>query len=457
MKLIELDDPNNIATPEQYKELGAKLQAKGFQFNKSFFGNKEPGRPLNIRATERSKDELQTALRQVNPAIILQPADTKITGSTRVDGQMFELNGVKYYIGVGMSFGDEGSKITIFGRKALTPTVLGLQSTYINLSSLAEDVKSTIQQKFKSPIRDLLLHILGNARNKKSQIPLTPELAKIMNQQNVFQSVNQDFGEVLGAFVLGKENDKVEFPSGNEALIDLRLPGQEIAIKSLSGSANAFTKVKDLFDKYEETLDVNDSKKLAKFSVIKGFTDKSKSVIDSIIIGSYEAKTPEMAKLMAMTGANRITTQQELITAMESLLLDTNTGKTASYEKFLSIRKQIGSASGKEWGKPRESSSSTGEKAYRQEPILYASKNIVYTLGKGLEHMVLNGVDKESYSSIINDVMKQVNINVGQVSVNKQGIVDIELTAFKDKNFKFDYHAYTTKPGNNRPGFAIAR
>ena len=72
MKLIELDDPNNIATPEQYKELGAKLQAKGFQFNKSFFGNKEPGRPLNIRATERSKDELQTALRQVNPAIILQ-------------------------------------------------------------------------------------------------------------------------------------------------------------------------------------------------------------------------------------------------------------------------------------------------------------------------------------------------------------------------------------------------
>ena len=63
--------------------------------------------------------------------------------------------------------------------------------------------------------------------------------------------------------------------------------------------------------------------------------------------------------------------------------------------------------------------------------------------------MVLNGVDKESYSSIINDVMKQVNISVGQVSVNKQGVVDIQLTAFKDKNFKFDYHAYTTKPGNN--------
>ena len=140
---------------------------------------------------------MQTALRQVNTAIALQPADTKITGSTRVDGQMFELDGVKYYIGVGMSFGDDGSKITIFGRKALTPTVLGLQSTYANLSSLAEDVKSTIQQKFKSPISDLLLHVLGNARNKQSQIPLTPELAKIMNQQNVFQSVNQDFGEVL--------------------------------------------------------------------------------------------------------------------------------------------------------------------------------------------------------------------------------------------------------------------
>ena len=170
MKLIELDNPNNIATPQQYKELGAKLQATGFQFNKSFFGNKEPGRPLNIRATERSKEELETALKKVNPSIMLQPADVKITGSTRVDGQMFELDGVRYYIGVGMSFGDEGSKITIFGRKALTPTVLGLQPTYSSLSSLADELKTIIPQKFKSPVSELLLHILGNAQNKKSQI-----------------------------------------------------------------------------------------------------------------------------------------------------------------------------------------------------------------------------------------------------------------------------------------------
>ena len=457
MKLVELTNTDNVATPNQYKELGAKLQSAGFQFNKSFFGNKEPGRPLNIRATEKSKEELQTALKQVDPSIILKPADKKITGSNRVDGQMFELNGVKYYIGVGMTFGDEGSKITIFGRKALTPTVLGLSKDYSSLSALADDLSAKIQSKFQSPVSDMLLHILGNARNKRSQTPLAPELAKIMNQQNVYQSVNQDFGEVLGAFVLGKENDKVEFPAGNEALVDLKLPGQNIAIKSLSGSANAFTKVRDLFDKYEETLDKKDTKQMARFALVKGFSDKTKSVIDSIIIGSYEAKTPEMAKLLSMTGANRITTQEELINAMKKLLMNPKTGKIVNYKKFLQVRKEIGSASGKEWGKPKESSSSTGEKAYKQEPILYASKNIVYTLGKGLEHMILNGVDKDSYSQIINDVMKQVNINVGQVSVSKDGIVDIQLTPFKDKSFKFDYHAYTTKPGNNRPGFAIAR
>ena len=457
MKLVELITTDNVATPDQYKELGAKLQSAGFEFNRSFFGSKEPGRPLNIRATERSKEELQTALKQVNPSIILQPADKKITGSNRIDGQMFELDGAKYYIGVGMTFGNEGSKITIFARKALTPTVLGLQKQYSNLSALADDVSAKIQSKFQSPVSDMLLHILNNARNKQAQQTLTPELAKIMNQQNVYQSVNQDFGEVLGAFVLGKENDSVEFPAGNEALIDLKLPGQSIAIKSLSGSANAFTKVRDLFDKYEDTMDKTDTKKMAKFALVKGFSDKSKSVIDSIIIGSYEAKTPEMAKLMSMTGADKISTQQELIDAMENLLMDPTSGKIADYKRFLSLRQQIGSASGKEWGKPRESSSSTGEKAYQEQPILYASKNIVYTLGKGLEHMILNGVDKDSYSQIINDVMKQVNINVGQVLVNKEGLVDIQLTPFKDKNFKFDYHAYTTKPGNNRPGFAIAR
>jgi hypothetical protein len=78
-------------------------------------------------------------------------------------------------------------------------------------------------------------------------------------------------------------------------------------------------------------------------------------------------------------------------------------------------------------------------------------------LGKGLENMVVNGADKESYAEILNKIMRQVNASAGYVNIDKNGIASIDIKPFKDLKFRFDYHAYTSKPGNNRPGFAIVR
>ena len=53
--------------------------------------------------------------------------------------------------------------------------------------------------------------------------------------------------------------------------------------------------------------------------------------------------------------------------------------------------------------------------------------------------------------------MKQVKAEVGVVGINKQGVWSVATKPFSALNFKFDYHAYTSNPGNNRPGFAIVR
>ena len=82
---------------------------------------------------------------------------------------------------------------------------------------------------------------------------------------------------------------------------------------------------------------------------------------------------------------------------------------------------------------------------------------ITYALGKGVENVINNGIEKEAYGEILQNIMKQVKAEVGVVGINKQGIWSVSTKPFSALNFKFDYHAYTSNPGNNRPGFAIVR
>ena len=76
-------------------------------------------------------------------------------------------------------------------------------------------------------------------------------------------------------------------------------------------------------------------------------------------------------------------------------------------------------------------------------------------MGKGLENVIVNGVDKDAYGDLLRDIMRTVDAKAGFVSVDVNGIVSFQIKDFKDLNFVFDYHAFTTKPGNNRPGFVV--
>jgi hypothetical protein len=444
-----------IADKKQYAEVVKQLASLGIQFNKQPL-NVKPGRPMNMRATGSTQQEVQDALKKIDPSIKVMPTNTPITSSRTYDQAMFKYQGKDYYlITRALVTTKTGTVVKKFGRKELTPKGLGMNPVYQGLDALAKDIQNKINSKYQSPIKEMLIGVLKNAVNSGSQQSLDENSLEVLNDSNNYKSVNQDFGETVAPLLLGEKSDTVEFPVGNEPLVDVRLPGRDIAIKALTGSGNAFTKIKDLFDEYEKTINKKDKKKNAKFQILSIFANANLSSINSIIVGAHTIKSPEMAELTRMTGKMKITNQDELSNALQKLII--RKGKSLPYDKFLDLVRKIGGASKtKVFGVPK-GGSQTGERTYNADPLKYATLTITYALGKGVENVINNGVEKEAYGEILQNIMKQVKAEVGVVGINKQGIWSVATKPFSALNFKFDYHAYTSNPGNNRPGFAIVR
>ena len=139
--------------------------------------------------------------------------------------------------------------------------------------------------------------------------------------------------------------------------------------------------------------------------------------------------------------------------AVEKLIY--KNGKLLPYETTLAKLEKILSASGKTFGMPRDRGTPKAIRKYKQDPKIYSAYILAYGLGKGLENVIVNGVDKDAYGGLLKDIMRTVDAKAGFVSVTPNGIVKFQIKDFKDLNFKFDYHAFTTKPGNNRPGFVV--
>ena len=73
-----------------------------------------------------------------------------------------------------------------------------------------------------------------------------------------------------------------------------------------------------------------------------------------------------------------------------------------------------------------------------------------------VKNVIQKGVDKDSYADLMTDIMKNVKASAGFVDISPDGIITGKIQPFSTLKFEFDYHAYTSNPGNNRPGFVIA-
>ena len=422
------------------------------------------GRPYHIRSVQSSttqldRDELQDVLKKlpqgagINLIPITNPAK-KISSFNTGDPYQFEYKGKIYYALARRTVSSKAgsTKLKLFIKKELAPVRLGLASAYNDKKTLANDIIKRVNEKYKDDKGQVLLHILNNAINYQNQKPIPENFKYILANLTMLKQISQDFGESIGP-ILYAGNGKIDFPSGNEPVIDIKIGGVGIAIKSLSGSGNSMTKLKEIIDTYAKTIDQKDIKKTAQIKTFQKLSDPKIKVIDSIIQIAKDIDSPEMTALETATRKMKIYNLPQLLQAVEELIY--RKGKLVPYDTALKIAEEILSASGKTFGMPRDRGTEPALKKYNRDPKIYIAYILTYGLGKGLENVIVKGVDKEAYGELLRDIMRTVDAKAGFVSVDVNGIVSFQIKDFKDLNFKFDYHAFTTKPGNNRPGFVV--
>jgi len=417
------------------------------------------GYPTHIRTTQKSGQGLTKAQAE---QVLGVPLKTEVGIPTRISStystHSFLYDGKTYYIVTLNSTVNptSGQDIPVFQKQETTPVGLTLQKNYSNLGSLVKDLQNKISAKYKDERGKLLLHILNNAVGYQSgkQTPFPEDIAFLFTIKQNRNNVSQNFGECIAPIVFGKSNDAVEFPSGNEPVVDVKLGSVSIAVKSLSGSGNSLVKMADVVDSYGDTIDQKDLKKVAQYKMVKKMADKSRRVVDLIVELANDISSPEMIAFKSKTN-QPVTNYKQLESALSGMLI--RRGKLVSYKAMMGMVEQVMSAGGgKTVGIPADIKT-RGPAKYKKAPVKYVALMMTYGFGIGVKNVIDKGVDKDSYGELMTDIMKNVKASAGFIDIGADGIVQGKIQPFSTLQFKFDYHAYTSNPGNNRPGFVIAR
>jgi hypothetical protein len=98
-----------------------------------------------------------------------------------------------------------------------------------------------------------------------------------------------------------------------------------------------------------------------------------------------------------------------------------------------------------------------GKKSYDRNPIEGAANIATYILGQSLLQMATKGVNATVYNKMMTDIVSSANVQLGKIDISNEGTLVVKSAPFSGIKFRFDYHAPSHKPGNNSPGFIMAK
>ena len=351
----------------------------------------------------------------------------------------------------------------ILNRKDLTPTALGLAGLkFNNKKELYDKIKHSLAIKLgRSP--KLLL-----ACGQYVDIAYAGGKGKIDNEsleyiKPVLGMIAQDFGELLAPLVLAGPNDQIDFPSGNEKLIDVQIGKSRYSVKALGGSGTSMNSLGTLLDEYEMTLTDAGKKKMFQDTIkIWRSTRKEGSVVDRICLAGNINQSPEYLTYSKLL-------KGDFTSFAELKILLTKAVSKMPYEKFLKFilpAMQSGA-----WGTPvglpddgryylgqtdkKPKPGQAGKASYDADPVNGAANIITYSIGIGLRNLIDRGPSAQQYKEILSDMLRTMDVRLGHVTLSQDGGLVVAQKPFADLEFKFDYHAPSHMAGNNRPGFAI--
>ena len=351
----------------------------------------------------------------------------------------------------------------VLNRKDLTPVSLGLAGSYPTRAQLADATKKAVNTKVKNEkIASALVELVDIAMNRGSG-NLSPESLEYV--RTVRGMISQDFGEILAPMALAQDNEEITFPAGNEKLIDVTVGGKvRYSVKALGGSGTSMNSLGSLLDEYDATLTDEGKKSLFRngIKIWQSASRKEGKVVDKICYAAHLNQIPEYLSYVDILGG-------EFQTFDELKKLLTPLVKKLDYPGFLEMILPASQAGhwGINIGLPDDSNyylgltdkkskpGIAGKNSYDNDHVHGAANIITYSIGKGFEFMVRRGPDKQQYKDIMNDMIKQMNCQLGHVDIDNSGQLIITSKPFGNLDFEFDYHAPSNLAGNNRPGFLI--
>lgn len=370
----------------------------------------------------------------------------------------FVLRGVK----TAKSFSGASADL-VLNRKDLTPTKLGLAGSFTNRKELATATKAAVKEKIKNEkLAKALIELVDIAMARGKGSLSAESLEYVMPARGM---ISQDFGEILAPMALAGDGDDINFPVGNEKLIDVTVGGDtRYSVKALGGSGTSMNSLGSLLDDYALTLTDEGKKKLFNngIKVWQSASKKEGKVVDKICYAAALNQTPEYLSYVNILGGE-FQTFDELKGLLKKAL------KGVDYKGFLELVVPASQAGhwGVNVGMPqdhqyymglnpnRPKPGIAGKASYDADPIDGAANIITYSLGKSFEFMVRRGPNKQQYKDIMNDMIKQMNCQLGHVDITSAGQLAVTSKPFGNLDFEFDYHAPSHIAGNNRPGFMI--
>jgi len=439
-------------------------------------------RIINALPKDQVKEKL-ISLFQLSPA---DEISASVTGTYITDTYSFDINNIRYTV----ILAGKGSKQTgtqagaQVGIQQLRPNKLGLTGDNTKAQVVEIVKQSLVNVVGKDPkLLEALRQLVDVAAGIRTVID--PEL-----NDHIRDSINlisQDFGEVLTPIKMAENDDDIiNFPTqSNQPLIDAKVNGKPIAVKSLGGSGNSFAVIQDLIKEYEEEIN-KDPAQVAEerkrmLNLIKEFTKSKGDVKDNLIRVAQLAPTDEALALNNLVGfkPNNYADMLKAVDIIIKGIKETATSKDDMYKMYLEAVLPISTAgnrltSGKHpkvqaIGMPSDwqhytgkkdikdlKAKSSGKKYFNANFVNAAADQLTYLLGWSFKLDASDkGKDANEMSNLITDIMTKKQAVAAKILITSSGGIELRVTPFSNLKFGYQYHAGTSRPAQNAPGFAI--
>jgi len=415
----------------------------------------------------------------------LHPADpvsSTVTGTYQTDTYSFTVdNQIFTIILAGKGSKSGGAQV---GIQQLRPNKLGLVGDNTKAQVVELVKKSLVKVVGKDPkLLEALRQLVDVAAGTRDVID--PDL-----NDHIKDSINlisQDFGEVLTPIKMSvNDSDIINFPEqSNQPLIDAKVNGKMIAVKSLGGSGNSFSVIQELIDEYEKEMN-KDPKQVAgerarMLKLVKEFNKSKGDVKDNLIRVAQLAPTKEALALNNLVGF-KPNNYEEMLKAADIIMKSISAEATSSedlYKKYLEAVLPISTSGARMTGgkSPKVQAigmpsdwkhytglkdikdlkvKASGKKYFDSNFVKAAADQLTYLLGWSFRmDAAEGGKDSEEMSKLITDIMTKKEAVAAKISITPEGGIVVRVTPFSDLKFGYQYHAGTSRPSQNAPGFSI--